>query len=159
MEKTGTTADPAKALVPDTIPIQEIKGDLFSCQDSDSLAHCVSVDLHMGKGIAVPFKQKFGGVDELKSQGKVIGECAVLQRGKRYVYYLITKQRYYHKPTLADLRRSLEQCRNHCISYGVKRLAMPRIGCGLDQLQWPQVKQTLAEVFDGTGIAIVVYSL
>ena len=31
--------------------------------------HCVSEDLRMGKGIAVLFKKKFGGVEELQAQG------------------------------------------------------------------------------------------
>ena len=44
-------------------------GDLFSCDSESSLAHCVSADLHMGKGIAVLFKKKFGRVPELKKQG------------------------------------------------------------------------------------------
>lgn len=52
------------------LQLSEVKGDLFSCPDSASLVHCVSEDLHMGKGIATLFKQKFGGVGELKSQGQ-----------------------------------------------------------------------------------------
>lgn len=47
----------------------EMHGDLFSCPKTASLAHCVSADLRMGKGIASTFKQRFGGVDELKEQG------------------------------------------------------------------------------------------
>lgn len=49
--------------------LKEIKGDLFSCPASTSLAHCVSEDLRMGKGIATLFKTKFGRVSELKAQG------------------------------------------------------------------------------------------
>ena len=52
------------------LQLSEVKGDLFSCPDSASLVHCVSEDLHMGKGIATLYKQKFGGVGELKSQGQ-----------------------------------------------------------------------------------------
>ena len=44
----------------------EVHGDLFT--SSDSLVHCVSRDLHMGKGIAAEFKKQFGGVDELRQQ-------------------------------------------------------------------------------------------
>lgn len=47
-------------------------GDLFSCPESESLAHCISADARMGKGIAVIFKKKFGGVDEIKSQGNIL---------------------------------------------------------------------------------------
>ena len=50
----------------------EIKGDLFGCPKEFSLAHCVSADLAMGKGIATLFKEKFKGVGNLKDQGKII---------------------------------------------------------------------------------------
>ena len=46
-------------------------GDLFSSRETDSLAHCVSKDLAMGKGIAVIFKKTYGGVEELKAQSKL----------------------------------------------------------------------------------------
>jgi hypothetical protein len=48
---------------------QEKQGDLFGCVPHVSLAHCVSADMAMGKGVAVLFKKTFGGVDDLKRQG------------------------------------------------------------------------------------------
>ena len=39
--------------------IVEVKADLFSCPDYISLAHCISQDVRMGKGIAVIFKVSF----------------------------------------------------------------------------------------------------
>lgn len=48
--------------------IKCVKGDLFSCPQTDSLAHCISEDCRMGAGIAVLFKKKFGGVQELLDQ-------------------------------------------------------------------------------------------
>ena len=50
---------------------REVRGDLFACPPSASLAHCVSEDLAMGRGIAKIFKKEFGGVKELKEQGKI----------------------------------------------------------------------------------------
>ena len=47
---------------------REQRGDLFSVSSSTSLAHCVSVDLVMSKGIATEFRDRFGRVNELKSQ-------------------------------------------------------------------------------------------
>lgn len=52
-------------------------------------------------------KQLFGGVQQLKAQQKEIGEVAVLQRDERYIYDLITKERYFHKPTYGHLTSSL----------------------------------------------------
>jgi len=139
--------------------LKEFVGDLFSCDTTASLGHCVSVDLAMGKGIAIEFKTKFGGVVELKAQGKQIGEVAVLKRDKRYVYYLITKESYWHKPTYSDLRKSLECLLSHCVQYGVKKLAIPRIGCGLDGLFWSEVKSILQEIFWASNLEIEVYRL
>ena len=45
------------------------KGNLFCCPSMESIAHCISEDIAMGKGIAYQFKKKFGGIAELKRQG------------------------------------------------------------------------------------------
>ena len=51
--------------------LTEKKGDLFKdSEESAALAHCISEDCRMGKGIAVLFKNKFGGVSELLKQVK-----------------------------------------------------------------------------------------
>lgn len=65
-----------------------------------ALMHCVSVDMAMGKGIAIEFKKRFGGVDELKRQKAGVGGLAVLLRDNRPIYYLVTKEKYWNKPTL-----------------------------------------------------------
>ncbi|XP_051814212.1 ADP-ribose glycohydrolase OARD1-like [Acanthochromis polyacanthus] len=113
----------------------------------------------MGAGIAVLFKQKFKGVSELLKQRKAPGQCAVLLREGRFIYYLVTKQRAFHKPTYTSLLHSLEDMRSHCIRNGVHKLSMPRAGCGLDQLEWIEVAKILERVFMGTGITITIYSL
>ena len=56
--------------------LREVYGDLMRADDS--VCHCVSACLGMGKGIAVLFKQRFGRVDELKAQGVGVGGVAVL---------------------------------------------------------------------------------
>jgi len=88
-----------------------------------------------------------------------IGEVGVLRRGNRYIYYLVTKDRYFHKPTLGNLRHSLECTLCHCQQHGVTRLAMPRIGCGLDNLNWSDVSQMLDEIFVSSDIHVTVFSL
>lgn len=139
--------------------ITYVKGDLFACPKTDSLAHCISEDCRMGAGIAVLFKKKFGGVQDLLSQQKKSGEVAVLKRDERFIYYLITKKRVSHKPTYETLKKSLEAMKSHCLQNGVTDLSMPRIGCGLDGLQWEKVSEMIEEVFIATDIKITVYTL
>ncbi|XP_041701066.1 ADP-ribose glycohydrolase OARD1 isoform X1 [Coregonus clupeaformis] len=139
--------------------LHHMKGDLFSCPEDEALAHCISKDCHMGAGIAVMFKKKFGGVAALKEQKKVPGQCAVLKGHKRFVYYLITKEKYSNKPTYDSLRQSLEDMKFHCLKNGVTAISMPRIGCGLDRLSWDKVAKMLEKIFQPTGIHITVYTL
>ncbi len=47
-----------------------IKGDLFLVEPDVSLAHCVSEDFRMSKGIATEFRKRFNNVDQLLSQSK-----------------------------------------------------------------------------------------
>lgn len=141
--------------------LTEVVGDLFTVDSRFCLCHCVSADLAMGKGIAVQFKKRFGRVGELKEQGKKVGEAAVLEDADhgRAIYYLITKESYWGKPTYKTLGKALVEMRAHMKAKGYTKLAMPRIGCGLDKLQWKKVKEVISEVFGGTPVQVVVYVL
>ena len=142
--------------------LNEVCGNLFSVAENISLAHCVSLDLKMGAGIAVSFKALFGGVAELQRQihsGKSIGDCLVLRRNQRFIFYLITKRAARHKPTYAALEQTLTNLREACEKYSVCNLALPKIGCGLDGLDWPTVRDMLTSAFENSNTAIVVYTL
>lgn len=98
------------------LDFSEVRGDLFSCPRAASLVHCVSEDMAMGRGIAKEFKKQFGGIQELKGQGVCgniytrevcgfyagmfigvkTGGVAVLKRGDRYIFYLVSKQACSH---------------------------------------------------------------
>jgi O-acetyl-ADP-ribose deacetylase (regulator of RNase III) len=138
--------------------ILEIKGDLFSSKDS--LAHCVSTDLQMSKGIATLFKNKFSHVQELQAQNKKTGQVAYIKDlSDRYIFYLITKNKYFERPTYISLYESLVELRELCKQLKVSELSIPRIGCGLDRLEWTRVKKYLEGVFKDTDITITVYYL
>ncbi|KAM6977600.1 ADP-ribose glycohydrolase OARD1-like [Aplochiton taeniatus] len=156
-EKPPSTDKPQPAQ--DRRNLKHKTGDLFSSPVNEALCHCVSEDLHMGAGIAVLFKKKFKRVEQLKQQMKVVGQCAVLESDKRFVYYLITKKKYNNKPTIEALTHSLKDMKRHCMVNSVTRISMPRIGCGLDRLNWDDVSKILKKVFQSSGISITVYSL
>ncbi len=135
------------------------KGNLFSSDDDVSLVHCVSKDMKMGMGIAAQFKNIFGNIDELKNQNKKIGEVAHLQCSDRYVFYLVTKNRYSDKPTYYDVRTSLTNLRLLCDDLNITKLAMPKIACGLGKLSWPIVENIIKSIFSNSEITISIYYL
>lgn len=137
--------------------LEEIKGNLFTCSNDASLCHCVSKDFKMGLGIATTFKEKFGNVEFLKNQKTEVGKVAVLKEKERYVYYLVTKQAYWHKPTLKSLTEALISMRLHALGHGVSHICMPKIGCGLDRLKWKDVHAILCNVFERSEIKVSVY--
>ena len=46
--------------------------------------------------------------------------------------------------------------RDYCIKYNIHYLAMPKIGCGLDKLQWGKVREIIKEEFKDVDIQIEI---
>lgn len=136
---------------------RKVQGDVFSAPEDFALAHCVAVDMQMGAGIAVEFKRRFGGVPELRRPNPQIGGMASLKRDNRIIYYLTTKQLSKQKPNYSDLLSSLYAMKVHMHENGIRKLAIPKIGCGLDGLEWKEVFNLLQRVFFREPVEIVLY--
>ena len=133
---------------------REIKGDLFNAPIDFYLAHCISADYKLGAGIAVQFDKRYNMRSKLNKIGYV-GFPQVLLIDN--VFNLITKERYYHKPTNFTIRATLIKMCDICKSNNINKLAMPKIGCGLDRLQWGEVSQMIKDVFQNMDIEIRIY--
>ena len=123
----------------------EIQGDVL--QSTDSIAHCISADFKLGAGIARSIKRRFP--TQCPDKEAIASEVIWPQwipESQRLVYHLITKVRYFHKPTYNALRLSLKAMKNHAESKKVLRISMPQIGCGLDKLDWRKVRTLIKEV-------------
>ena len=159
-----------------------VKGDLF--QDKDSiLLHCVSADFAMGAGIALQFVNHFPGMkgrmiqhfDDYDIPPKDRVGSHYLHRHydeamerDRFIVNLITKERYNWKPTYMSLAKSLISARDDLIfmfrdplflseNPSPLKIAMPKIGCGLDQLDWNAVKAIIHTCFPEDQFEITIY--
>ena len=79
--------------------------------------------------------------------------------GKRYIYNLVTKERYCDKPNLSTLSKTLEAKKIHASTNGVTVIAIPKLGCGLDQINWQEVGKLLQDIFAYADVQVVVYTL
>ena len=143
---------------------EEIR-DLFSVPDDYCLAHCISADFAMGKGIVVEFNRRFdmkrilqrkypGYIDQYV-KCKIGGDCILEGR----ILNLITKERYFHKPTLASMNTALQKMKDICEREHINKIAMPTIGAGLDRLEWGDVAAQIKTVFENTEIEILICKL
>lgn len=138
--------------------IKEIKQNIFTLDDKYYLAHCISADCAMGAGIAVQFQSKFKLRNKLLQYDDSIRKyptCILI--GK--VFNLITKKKYWHKPTYDSLAETLKFMKNIIVDKNIKYIAMPKIGCGLDRLQWGKVKEIIEKTFKDLDIEILVCEL
>lgn len=142
--------------------LNEKKGNLFDLDEKYTLAHCISLDCEMGKGIAVKFDKKFRGMKAfLKNR---IETCDIdfpvtipcFSNRKLRVFNLITKKNYWGKPTYITITKCIEQMAEICERHQIKYLAMPKIGCGLDRLQWGKVREIIEDTFKDIDIEIEV---
>ena len=49
--------------------------------------------------------------------------------------------------------------KSHARLYGISTIAIPKIGCGLDQMNWQEVVKLLKDLFADSNIGIGVYTL
>jgi O-acetyl-ADP-ribose deacetylase (regulator of RNase III) len=136
---------------------EEINKDLFTCLDSYFIAHCISSDYKLGAGIALDIENKFHIKEILlsryQSQYGVFPNCLIVGR----IINLVTKDKYFHKPTYKTLEESLYKMKILCNHFGITDIAMPKIGCRLDKLNWNRVRKLIHKVFSDTNMNIKVY--
>ncbi len=140
----------------------EVRGDLFEYYGKAYLVHCISADFALGKGIALEFSNRYNLRNELQRRyvgylqyyknNNIIGDCLPVDT----VLNLVTKERYWQKPTYNSIQLSLDKLKDICIKYNIATIAMPLIGCGLDRLLWSKVSQMIKNTFQDTPCTIIV---
>jgi len=134
--------------------LTEKNKDLFTVDKSYYLAHCCASDLRLGAGIAVPMQKKFNLRGKINNSGESLEHPTCVLTGR--VFNLITKKRSSGKPTEQSLEFAIIAMKDIAEKEGITKIAMPKIGCGLDQLSWPRVRRILNDVFQDTPIEILV---
>lgn len=130
------------------------------------LVHCISSDAALGAGIAKAIDEKYQERERLlkffgehlhwdgHGYGIITPLLNIEDVSSRFqICNLITKEKYWQKPTYTSLFESLEYVKqtlkaveDYAKRDGLKlKIVMPKIGCGLDRLSWPRVKEMIAQ--------------
>lgn len=166
----------------DNMIYTEIKGDLFQhfqkigdntfilpADKNIAYAHCIANDGNYGAGIAPifinqifqsdTFVKRFLKENPWKGHGWSL--CFNRLNGDHYLLEveLITKEFTYGKPTYETITEALKHLRLECDQYDISILRIPKIGCGLDDLDWNIVSSIIKNIFKDSFIDIEVYYL
>lgn len=131
--------------------------DLFEVPSDYALAHCVGNDFIMGAGIAVEFKKRFGHQQWLIGNSHGVGTTLLLSPPviEKYVFYLVTKPySKASKPSYENIEESLKDMFKQAKDKGINKIAMPKIGCGLDGKKWDIVKELIKKHQNGINVLI-----
>lgn len=140
--------------------IKIIKQDLFKIKGYP-YAHCISSDWAMGAGIATSFQNKYKIRAKLHSSYQ--DQCGIfpvvlkVESKGDTIFNLVTKNKYWNKPTLDNLNKTLLILKDQMDVAKIKKIAMPKIGCGLDRLQWDEVEDLLKNIFSKEYDIIICY--
>ena len=133
--------------------------DLFTVPQGYYLAHCISADFALGAGIAKVFdnvyNMRYKLFREFGNYRYEGGDALLIDN----VFNLVTKPKCYHKPNYESLREALEMMKSMMDAFAITKLAMPKIGCGLDKLDWDNVYYLICEVFEDTDVEILICEL
>ncbi len=123
-----------------------------SCMSKNGfVVHCISGDFNLGGGFARQINDNYDMRKKLREKfpdGAKAGDVILIDG----VFNLVTKDAVYLKPTYDSLLETLKKLRIYLNSLEDKewsvcernvKICMPRIGCGIDGLSWPVVKELI----------------
>ena len=130
------------------------------------IAHCVSSDFEMGIGVAKVLADLEPEMrEDLRHEfPRKKNKCdfkPMVVSYKDTIWNLVTKYRYFNKPTVTEVRECLIELRETLhVQFGVanvKYISMPMIASGADKIPWDITKALLEEIFEGNEFVITVY--
>ena len=143
--------------------LQIVYGNGKSILDQpNSIGHCISADAQMSKGFAQFLSERVPRLRRNCRRANLLRDQVFHfwdSSSRRYIYNLVTKEKYSDKPDLSTLATTLQNMQAHATMHGVSTIPIPKIGCGLDQMNWQDVVELLRNIFAYSDIQIVVYSL
>ena len=130
-------------------------GDLLEIEQGYYLAHSISGDFSLGAGIAAQINKNYDMVEKLEYFHLHSPNCwrALLIDN---VFNLVVKNEISAKPTYEALETALYDMKRQAEFLRIKKIAIPKLCCGRDGLDWTKVESLIYEVFDDVDISILV---
>jgi O-acetyl-ADP-ribose deacetylase (regulator of RNase III) len=143
---------------------REAEGNLFEL-GLPAIGHGVNCRGVMGAGIAKVFRDKYPGMyDDYVAaciNGNINpGGVLIWREPDVVIFNLATQLNPGADATLEAVKSSVRIAVGHCYYASIQSLGLPRIGCGIGGLNWPDVKKIMEEVaWEFPVVDVVVVTL
>lgn len=133
--------------------VEYVKGNMFEC-NADCLINTVNCEGYMGKGVAYQFKMKFPENNKAYMKACKSGELTV---GKVHYYVeegitiinFPTKNKWRENSKIEYIEKGMNAFIEVLPELGVRKIAIPPLGCGNGGLIWTEVKNIIENKIAG----------
>ena len=125
----------------------------------NSIGLCIYADARVSKGFADSLSHRIPGLISTCRTAKLfMGQNFPFwdSTGKGYIYNFVTEETFCDKPNLSTLSKTLEAMKSDASMNGVSTIIIPKLGCGLDQMNWQEVVKLLQDIFAYADVQLVV---
>ncbi len=136
--------------------IEAGQGNLLQA-DAEALVNTVNTVGHMGKGIALQFKQAYPENFKAYAQAVRTGEVQPgrmfvvptgLLTNPRYVINFPTKRHWRSPSRIEDIEAGLRALVEEIARLGIRSIAIPPLGCGNGGLEWSDVRPRIVRALE-----------
>lgn len=135
--------------------ILEVRSNVLSVPQGYTLVGAFSADLNCNVGIQKAFDQVFDIMKRYRMNNVTVGNVYRIDN----LYMLIVKDSSYDNPNIDMLDNSLRILANVVNTYGIKKLAMPKICTGKNGIAWTKVRELIEKHFNEIDGDILVCSM
>lgn len=141
--------------------ITEIDLNIMSAPQSYYLAQGISKDFNFSTGLPALFERMYGMKEKIEASyvddytdnvDIELGEAILVDN----VFNLIVKENSYNKPDSDRLLDAIVNMRDQMDAKMIKKLAIPKICCGRNGLEWDDVWSMFEFVFADSDVQILV---
>ena len=137
--------------------LREENRNLLDVPQGYYLAHCITADFSLGAGVAKKIDSIFnmrGKLHRFFTSGAKyhLGDALLIDN----VFNLVIERDQAKKAKYKRLRAALEDMKDQMEENLITKVAIPRLGCGHEGMDWDRVKTIIEEVFVDTNAEILV---
>ena len=145
------------------------KGNVLDARNDSVIAFCISSDFSLGAGLAKEIDQNFDMRYRLflnydipkgkKYNQDMIGHALRIETEDGTFYALVTKAGIRDVACYPTFTKCIADLHSQMTENGEHKLAIPKLGCGHDHMDWRLVQAIIAEEFEDSDVDVTVYTI